>query len=116
MLLKTRLMVWIVLLVTLVAIVTVIGTSGKQTVAQDAVPESFGDMLARLNVENTSMIFQFDQPFVSGETLLKLPDMNLRREFTEIGQDYFCFSEPWNDGQRVHCTPYSNVVSLTYEQ
>ncbi len=116
MLLKTRMMVWIVLLVALAAIVTLIGTSGKPTVAQDTASESFYDLLTRLNTENTSMTFQFDQPFASGETLLKLPDLSLHREFTEIGQDFFCFSEPWNDGQRIHCTPYTNIVGLTYDE
>jgi hypothetical protein len=32
----------------------------------------------------------------------------------EVGADYLCFRENWNDGVRKTCTPLGNLASLTF--
>jgi hypothetical protein len=111
---KTRLSAFIGILL-LGIIVAGILLAGKPTTAQDSAA-GMRALLERLNRENTGMMMQFDKPFAGGETLWRVPDQAARREIAEIGDDYICFSEPWNNGQRIHCTPYSNIVNVSYER
>jgi hypothetical protein len=57
---------------------------------------------------------EFAVPLVSGERGWLLPDTQRRRAVGEIGDDYICFTEPWNDTTRQRCTPFSNIVSVTF--
>lgn len=32
----------------------------------------------------------------------------------QVGDDFVCFLERWNQGYRKTCTPFSNIASLTF--
>ncbi|NWG15289.1 MAG: hypothetical protein HXY41_01515 [Chloroflexi bacterium] len=75
-------------------------------------PANLRALLERLNAGGTAFTVQFAAPVAAGETLLALPDES--RRLADIGEDYLCFSQPWNDTLRMYCTPFSNVVGITY--
>jgi hypothetical protein len=106
---------WAGIIILIVIIVSAIALMSKPTFAQDTQSLQMHELLNRLQGENKPLTFLFDRPFLSGETLLTVPDTNLGRELGEIGANYVCFSEPWNNTRRIQCTPYSNIVSVTYE-
>jgi Tat protein secretion system quality control protein TatD with DNase activity len=116
---RTRLTVGIIVIVLAAIMVSALtlGSRPATVTAQDLRAADLYELLNRLSSENKSMTFQFDRPFLSGETLLTLPDSTTAgRALAEIGLDYVCFSEPWNDTRRVQCTPYSNIIGVSYEQ
>lgn len=86
-------------------------TSQQPTTAQPK-PVNFRALLERLNTEGSRFTIQVAAPFIAGETLLSLPDT--ARQLSDIGDDYLCVSQPWNDGSRTYCTPYTNVVSISF--
>lgn len=55
---------------------------------------------------------QFANPLVSGEMQWVFPDDGY--SIGEVGEDYVCFSQPWNNGSRLRCTPFANIVSVNY--
>lgn len=57
---------------------------------------------------------EFAVPLVSGERAWLMPDTQRKRVVGDIGEDYICFSEPWNDDTRQRCTPFTNIVSVTF--
>lgn len=96
------------------ALVFALVVSSQQPTAAQTDPTGFRALLDRLHTAGASFTIQFAAPFIAGETLLSLPDAN--RRLTDIGDDYLCISQPWNDGSRVHCTPYTNIVGVSYMQ
>ncbi len=80
-------------------------------------PDSGGNLrglLETLTSGETQVTIQFGIPLTGGERTWIVPDKNAGRQIAEIGDDYVCFSEPWNNGVRRRCTPLSNVVSISY--
>jgi hypothetical protein len=113
---QIKLAAWTGTILLVILIVSAIALMSKPTAAQDAQSADMHQLLQRLSAADKPITFLFDRPFLSGETLLTVPDDTLGRELGEIGANYVCFSEPWNNTRRVQCTPYSNIVSVTYEQ
>ncbi len=100
-----------VMLIAVAALVLALATAGLPASAQG----SAADMRALLEASRAGTItIQFASPIVGGETLLTLPDEALGRTLADVGADYLCLSEPWNNGFRSYCTPFSNVVSVSY--
>lgn len=73
-------------------------------------------LLERLRASGQPVTVQFAVPLVSGEATWTLPDARLNRTIADIGDDYICFSEPWNDETRTRCTPFFNIVGVTVTQ
>jgi len=113
---RVKFAAWTGLFIVTLLIVSVIGLASKPASAQDTQALELYQLLKRLDGENKTLTFTFDRPFLSGETLLTVPDATFGRELDDVGLNYVCFSEPWNNTRRVQCTPYSNIVSVTYEQ
>lgn len=100
-----------VLVIILAALVLVLATADLPAAAQSA----SGNMRELLEANRGGTItIQFAAPVVGGETLITLPDEATKRTLADVGADYLCLSEPWNNGFRTYCTPYSNVVSVSY--
>lgn len=57
---------------------------------------------------------QFAVPLIPGENTWILPDQRFNRTLAEIGDDYVCFSEPWNNTTRLRCTPFGNIIGVTF--
>jgi hypothetical protein len=67
-------------------------------------------LLKRLDTENQPWTLHFAVPLDTGAR-----NHTMEGTGAVIGEDYFCYSEPWNSGSRYHCTPFSNIVSVTFE-
>ena len=59
------------------------------------------------------MLFQFVQPPLGGETLIMVSSES-GRSIGGVGDDYVCIGERWNNSRRYHCTPFANLVSVSY--
>lgn len=96
----------------LVAVLVLTLASGQFTQAQPA-PSSLRATLERLEAAGTAFVVRFAAP-VAGEFDVSLPGDSVRLE--DIGDDYFCFSQLWNDTRRTYCTPYANITSVSFVQ
>jgi hypothetical protein len=101
-------------LIVIVAVVLLIALP-RQTITAGPPAASLQALLESFMTESVPVTLQFERPFLGGETLLTLPDAEFDRQLHSVGADYLCISEPWNDTRRVHCTPFGNVVSVSYE-
>jgi hypothetical protein len=79
--------------------------------AQDSTT-TFQTRLQELASQKTSFSVEFAKPLVSGESVWTIPQDGY--SLGEVGDDFVCFSQPWNDGQRQRCTPFSNIVSVSF--
>ncbi|PJF21510.1 MAG: hypothetical protein CUN56_10725 [Phototrophicales bacterium] len=71
---------------------------------------SMQTMINTLVDDNVLMTFTLREPLAPN-----LNTFDVRGAGVRAGVDHVCFSEPWGDNQtRWRCTPYSNVISLTY--
>lgn len=72
-------------------------------------PDRFRSLIEGTSAAGKGFTIEFAVALSTGER---------RRDFTHeplrVGDDYFCFGEPWNDGLRFNCTPFANIVSLTF--
>lgn len=103
----------IVLFVTLVAATLFALTLvGRPTAAQTP-STTLRALLESLSVNGQPVTIQFAVPLVSGEATWTLPDSRVNRTISDIGDDYICFSEPWNNDTRTRCTPFANIVGVT---
>lgn len=79
-----------------------------------AAPDSMADLLKATITNEQKVTFDFIMPVVTGERVWTLPDEGAGRVISAVGADYVCFSEPWNEGSRERCTPFSNISSITF--
>ncbi len=85
------------------------GQGGLQ--AQSAAPdEDLYALLKRLDAENQPWTLHFAVPLDTGDR-----SHTMTSSGAVIGRDYFCYGEPWNSATRYHCTPFTNIVSVTFE-
>lgn len=110
-----RLPLLIVTAALIVAAVLTLIALPRQTATAGPAAASMRALLEARMADGASVTLQFERPFMGGETLLTLPDAEFDRQLFSVGDDYLCVSEPWNDTRRLHCTPFANVVSVSYE-
>jgi hypothetical protein len=97
------------------AIVLLIALGGKPATAQNQSAREMHALLETLTSNGAAITILFDKPLVSGEGVWTLPDTAVNRTISEIGADFVCFTEPWNNTTRVRCTPFTNITSVSYE-
>lgn len=95
----------------LMAAVLVVALAGGRTADAQNTPVTLRTTLERLNEAGTAFVVRFAAP-VAGGLDVSLPGASVQVE--DIGDDYFCFSQPWNDTRRTYCTPYANVSSISF--
>ena len=105
----------VVLAFLIAAIVLLIALGGKPATAQDQSVRGMRGLLESLTSSGASVTILFDKPLVSGEGVWTLPDAAVNRRIGEIGADFVCFTEPWNNTTRDRCTPFANITSISYE-
>jgi hypothetical protein len=71
--------------------------------------ETMRALIQETSAQGKVMVFTFGEPIAPSVTVRESNGQDL-----QVGDDYICFSEPWNDGRRFRCTPYSNIVSLSF--
>jgi hypothetical protein len=87
----------------------------RPATAQETVaPITLAQQFANLQATETRVTVEFQIPLISGERTWTLPDESRGRAIDQIGVDFVCFRERWNDDTRLRCTPYSNIASLTF--
>lgn len=96
-----------------VALAVTFGLANRPTSAQDN-PEQLQGLLESLKASGAPITIQFQSPLVPGETTWTLPDTRFNRTIADIGTDYICFSEPWNSTTRQRCTPFENILGVTF--
>ncbi|HUN07637.1 MAG TPA: hypothetical protein PLQ56_13600 [Aggregatilineales bacterium] len=96
------------------ALLSLIALPRQSTTADDSAATLMALLESRL-ADGKPVTLQFERPFLGGETLLTLPDAEFDRQLSSVGADYLCISEPWNNTRRIHCTPFANLVSASYE-
>ena len=88
----------------------VTGQAGLQAQPVEAGQDDLYTLLRRLDSENQPWTLHFAVPLDTGDR-----SHTMNSTGAVIGEDYFCYGEPWNDSTRYHCTPFSNIVSVTFE-
>lgn len=104
----------------IVALVVLVAAAGAQTATPTpaapaaAAPSRMADLIGAALASDQALTFDFVVPLVTGERVWSVPDGSANRTISAIGADYVCFSEPWNEGSRERCTPFSNIASVTF--
>lgn len=66
-------------------------------------------LLGNLREADSAVTLNFAEPMMDGNR-----SVTVNAQAITAGVDYLCYSEPWNDGLRYHCTPYNNVVGFSF--
>ncbi|MBZ0279149.1 MAG: hypothetical protein K8L97_00330 [Anaerolineae bacterium] len=103
----------IVLMMIIISVgILAFGMANRPTAAQDRA--TLRGLLETLKGGTNTVTIQFAVPLVPGENTWVLPDQRFNRTLAEIGDDYVCFSEPWNNTTRLRCTPFGNIIGVTF--
>jgi hypothetical protein len=86
------------------------GSTSVQAQEVSAEEDDLFTLLNRLDSENQPWTLHFAVPLDTGAR-----SHTMNGSGAVIGKDYFCYGEPWNSNTRYHCTPFSNIVSVTFE-
>jgi hypothetical protein len=82
------------------------------SIQQQASPtERFRGLIEELRANGTAFSVEFAASLPTGER-----SRTFSTEPIRVGDDYFCFGEPWNNETRYHCTPFDNIISVTFTQ
>ncbi len=104
------------ILVVIIAALFVLGSLAARptTASTEPPPAGLTQLLSDLVASGKSVTIEFAVPLISGERTWIIPDANRSRQMVQVGADFVCFSEPWNNATRSRCTPFSNIVSISY--
>ena len=82
---------------------------------------NFHSLLLRMNEMHSNdsgftFIVTFLSPLIKDESAWIIGDPNdqYRRTVDEIGEDYVCFREHGGGEDFVRCTPFSNILQISY--
>jgi len=115
--LKLKLMTIIAAFVVGLGLLMVVVSAQTATVRanlDEAAPNHFSELISSAKSDGKAITFDFIVPLVTGERVWTLPDEKAKREISNVGMDYVCFTEQWNEGKRERCTPFSNITSVTF--
>lgn len=104
---------FLIVLAVMIGFALVVSFAARPATAQEP-PARMRALLESLRDGEVSLTLEFARPLVSGESTWTLPDETVGRRISQVGEDYVCFSEPWNDTFRERCTPFSNLVTMTF--
>lgn len=111
----TRRLMTPALLIVAVALLILAGLAARPaTASTEPPPAGLTQLLSDLAASGKSVTIEFAVPLVSGERTWIVPDANRSRQMVQVGADFVCFSEPWNNATRNRCTPFANIVSVSY--
>lgn len=85
------------------------GRGNVATTNAQVQPTTMRGLIEDLINRRVTVRFEFAEPIAPNERFRDVNSINL-----QIGDDFVCFIEPWNDDLRYRCTPYSNVTSVTF--
>ena len=113
---------WIITIVVLTTLSTTLLTltSSSRGVYAQETASNMRTLLTHLDEEEVSILFQFAVPLVAEQTDWIIPngldgqDDDISINISEIGDDYICFDELAGQAYSNRCTPFSNIVSISY--
>jgi hypothetical protein len=73
--------------------------------------ERFRGLIEDLHGRGVGFSMEFAASLPTGERSRTFSSEPIR-----VGEDYFCFGEPWNNATRYHCTPFANIISVTFTE
>jgi hypothetical protein len=109
----------VLVLVTLVLTTLLITQVYSQSEASDS-SAKISLLLKQLDQDGKQILFRFTIPLVADETVWAIPDEiqgdedEISRYISDIGDDYICFDELAGQAYSIRCTPFSNIVSISY--
>lgn len=109
-----------ILVIALVALsihTALIGAASAQSNSDGNMQALFERLVEKMRDEPGLIVFiTFANPLVGEETTWGIgdPDDSLLRTIVEIGEDYLCFREIGGAAEGRRCTPFSNIVSISY--
>jgi hypothetical protein len=80
-----------------------------QLQAQAPQPTTLAGVLQKLQLEDREITLTFVNSPIPSENTLTLNARDL-----QIGEDYLCFAESWNNTMRSYCTPLINIAHLSF--
>jgi hypothetical protein len=107
----------VVVLVLLSINISLISAGSVQNETHDNMQGLLEGLVEKMYDEPGLIIFiTFANPLVGDETTWGIgdPDDTLERRIVEIGEDYLCFRELAGGADGRRCTPFSNIVSISY--
>ena len=107
----------IVILAILFTNVPRINEASAQNGAGDDMQKLITRLVSKANDAPGLIIFiKFANPLINDELVWGIgdPGDKLERHIVEIGKDYLCFREIAGGADSRRCTPFSNIVSITY--
>lgn len=81
---------------------------------------NMNNLLNRLHRDEVEILFQFAIPLVADQNVWTVPDRidgpedEITIQIAEIGEDYICFRMRSGQAIDMRCTPFSNIVSVSY--
>jgi hypothetical protein len=81
---------------------------------------NMSNLLNRLYEDEVEVLFQFAIPLVADQNVWTVPDGidgpedEITIQIAEIGEDYICFRMRSGQAIDMRCTPFSNIVSISY--
>jgi hypothetical protein len=105
----------------LIFVLAILSIGPSLTSAQNGTADNMQALLERLveKVDNNPgliVYITFVHPLVGNETEWGIGDPadDLNRRIVEVGEDYVCFREILGAADERRCTPFSNIVGITY--
>jgi hypothetical protein len=100
-----------VLLLTLVLLVAAVFTAlhTSRPVSAQADDPTMRSLIESLIAQDASISFEFAEPLVPGNKTTVIRGGSVR-----VGTDYVCLVEVWNQDTRYRCTPFDNLVSVSF--
>jgi hypothetical protein len=100
-------------LVLIVLLGIVSAAFATSTLQQDSVPatDQFRGLIEDLRGRGATFSVEFAASLPTGER-----SRSFNAEPIRVGDDYFCFGEPWNNQTRYHCTPFDNIIRVTFTE
>jgi hypothetical protein len=102
------------------ALFTLIGLQVFNKVAAQERVLDMNNLLNRLYEDEVEVLFQFAIPLVADQNVWIVPDGingsedEITIQIAEIGEDYICFRMRSGQAIDMRCTPFSNIVSVSY--
>ena len=90
------------------------------SVAQEDITNfrAFLERMRLRQIEESYLVvfFKFKEPLVEDEKIWGIGDPNseIIRTIVEIGDDYVCFNELRGGAEGWRCTPFTNIVSVSF--
>ena len=114
-----RLSISIVTILVIVTSVMILLDRNLVTNAQD----DSNSLASLLNETDSDIVIKFVKPVIENEPIWRLPssipvegeEIQILRSIAEIGDDYICINEVAGGARNVICIPFTNIVSITYD-